>query len=73
MSPATAGGRGAAARPCRCLRWKGMYVEAEPDPLVPNTSAGLYWCIHTMNCLGPDGRVAEPAACSARRGCFEDG
>lgn len=56
---------------CRCLRWKGMFVDAEPDPLVPNPSDGLYWCIHTMNCLGPDGKVADPRTCRPGRSCCE--
>lgn len=58
-------------RLCNCLRWKGMYVEAEPDPQVPNTSDGLFWCTHTMNCLGPDGKVADREACTEGRSCFE--
>ncbi len=58
-------------RTCRCLRWKGMYIDAEPDPLVPNTSDGLFWCMHTQTCLGPDGRVADRARCAEGRGCFE--
>lgn len=58
-------------RLCSCLRWKGMYVEAEPDPQVPNTSDGLFWCTHTMNCLGPDGKVADREACTSGRSCFE--
>ena len=56
---------------CSCLRWKGMFVESEPDPEVPNTSAGLFWCTHTMNCLGPDGKVAGRDECTSGRGCFE--
>lgn len=55
---------------CNHLRWKGMYVEAETDPEVPNTRDGLYWCSHTMTLLGPDGRVAEVQACVPGRGCF---
>ncbi len=56
---------------CRCLRSKGMYVDAEPDPAVPSPSSGLYWCIHTMNQLGPDGQVAKPAKCRPGRDCWE--
>ena len=56
---------------CSRLRWKGMYVEAPRDPLVPNPSDGLCWCTHTMNCLGPDGRVADREECTAGRPCFE--
>jgi hypothetical protein len=56
---------------CRRLRSKGMFIEAEPDPNVPNTGDGIYWCTHTMNCLGPDGKVAGKHLCKAGRGCFE--
>jgi hypothetical protein len=58
-------------RSCRCLRWKGMYIDAEPDPLVPNPSDGLYWCLHTMTNVGPDGKVAESGRCGGERICFE--
>lgn len=56
---------------CRRLRWKGMFVEADPDPYVKNTTDGLYWCTHTMNCLGPDGSVAGRARCTPSRPCYE--
>ena len=56
---------------CRCLRNKGMYIDAEPDPLVPNPHDGHYWCIHTMTLLGPDGKVAEPVACGPGRSCHD--
>ena len=56
---------------CRRLRFKGMFIEAEPDPTVAGTSDGMYWCTHTMNCLGPDGRVAQPRRCDSTRACYE--
>ena len=56
---------------CRRLRSKGMFLEVEPDPTVPNPSDGFFWCTHTMNCLGPDGDVAEEDRCRAGRGCYE--
>jgi hypothetical protein len=56
---------------CRYLRTKGMYVEAEPDPAVPNPKDGLCWCVHTQNQLGPDGGVAEPERCGPGRTCYE--
>lgn len=48
-----------------------MFIESEPDPTVPNTSDGFYWCTHTQNCLGPDGGVADNLRCRSGRGCFE--
>ncbi len=50
---------------CSSLRWKGMFVLAERDATVPPTNDGLYWCLHTQNCIGPDGHVAEPGQCSS--------
>lgn len=55
---------------CSSLRWKGMFVLAERDAAVPPTNDGLYWCLHTQTCIGPDGQVAEPGQCSsASRKC----
>lgn len=56
---------------CKHLRSKGMFINSEPDPTVPNTSDGFYWCIHSMTCLGPDGEVADDQRCRAGRKCFE--
>lgn len=55
---------------CPSLRWKGQFVVAEPDPSMPASSDGLFWCIHTQTCIGPDGKLAEPGNCrSASRAC----
>jgi hypothetical protein len=56
---------------CRCLRSKEMFIDAEPDVRIPSGSSGIFWCIHTQNCLGPDGQVAEPASCQPGRGCYD--
>lgn len=56
---------------CRRLRSKGMFVDAERDPTVPRGNDGFFWCTHTMNCLGPDGKVTHVDKCQAGRGCFE--
>lgn len=56
---------------CRFLRTKGMFVEAEPDPAVPNPRDGLCWCVHTQNQLGPDGKVADFGRCGPGRRCYE--
>jgi hypothetical protein len=39
---------------CPALRWKGQFIEAEHDPTVPPTNDGLFWCMHTQTCIGPD-------------------
>lgn len=56
---------------CRRLRWKGMFIEAAPDPLVPTSTDGLCWCSRTQTCLGPDGGVVEGEKCGPHRDCFE--
>lgn len=48
-----------------------MFIDAERDPSIPNTRDGFCWCVHTMNCLGPDGRVADEESCCDGRRCFE--
>lgn len=59
-------------RLCRRLRWKRMYMNIEPDPDLPPVDDGFVWCTHSMNCLGPDGKVADKETCVAGRRCFED-
>ena len=49
---------------CPALRWKGMFIDAEADPSVPPCNDGLYWCMHTQTCIGPDGKLAEPGNCN---------
>ncbi len=56
---------------CRLLRSKGMFIEAEPDPTVPHMEQGLYWCVYTQNCLGPDGKVCTLEECDPSRSCYE--
>jgi hypothetical protein len=61
----------ALAGSCRRLRFKGMFIEADPDPTVPASRDDLCWCTRTMTCLGPDGQVAGRDACGEGRGCYE--
>ena len=56
---------------CRKLRTKAMFIDADPDPDVPDTADGMFWCTHTRNCLGPDGQVASEMECQEGRACFE--
>lgn len=59
---------------CTALRWKGQFILSEPDPNVQASNDGLFWCMHTQNCIGPDGAVAEPGNCSSKkRGCHGTG
>jgi hypothetical protein len=55
---------------CPALRWKGQFVLSEPDPTVPRSNEGLFWCTRTQTCIGPDGELAEPGnCCSSERAC----
>lgn len=55
---------------CESLRWKSMFIWAEPDPTVQRSNTGSFWCLHTQKPLGPDGESAEPEFCaSPERGC----
>lgn len=59
---------------CPALRWKGQFISAEPDPTVQPSNDGLFWCIHTQTCIGPDGELAEPGNCCSRvRKCHSTG
>lgn len=57
---------------CRRLRSKGMIMNVEPGPSAARSDDGYFWCTHTMNCLGPDGKVADRDTCQPGRGCFEE-
>jgi hypothetical protein len=48
-----------------------MFIDAEPDPTVPRSDGGYCWCVHTQNCLGPDGQVASEENCQPGRACYE--
>lgn len=58
---------------CRRLRSKSMLMEVEagPDGKTDLVDDGFVWCTHTMNCLGPDGKVAARDTCRPGRGCHE--
>ncbi len=59
---------------CSALRWKGQFILAEPDPTVPPSNDGLFWCMYTQNCIGPDGGLAEPGnCCHSGRTCHGTG
>ena len=62
----TPSGTATAVKDCRWLRWKTMYLDREPDEAVPDMVDGFVWCVHTMNCLGPDGEVHEECVAGIR-------
>jgi hypothetical protein len=59
---------------CTSLRWKQQFIGVDHDPSVPPSNDGLFWCMHTQTCIGPDGELAEPGNCSApERKCHGTG
>jgi hypothetical protein len=59
---------------CSALRWKGQFILSEADPNVQSSNDGLFWCMHTQTCIGPDGEVAEPGNCTSKtRPCHGTG
>jgi hypothetical protein len=56
---------------CDSLRWKGLFIEAEWDPTIPQSGDRLFWCHKTQNCLGPDGKIADEYECNETRGCYK--
>ena len=55
---------------CQNLRWKGMYILSEVDPLVGHSNDGLFWCHNTSNCCGPDGKAVDDYECNETRECY---
>ena len=55
---------------CEKLRWKGLFIEAEWDPSIQPSNDRNFWCQHTWNCLGPDGKVVDDFECSPGRDCY---
>ena len=59
---------------CTSLRWTQQFIGVDHDPTVPPSNDGLFWCMHTQTCIGPDGQLAEPGNCaSAGRKCHGTG
>jgi hypothetical protein len=56
---------------CEKLRWKGMFIEALEDPTIQYSNDRAFWCQHTWNCLGPDGKAVDDFECSPARACYE--
>jgi hypothetical protein len=55
---------------CSNLCWKGLYIDAVWDPAVPQ-SERIYWCQHSYNCLGPDGKAVDEYECNPSRSCYK--
>jgi hypothetical protein len=46
-----------------------MFTHDEPGWDIRRSSSGIFWCLHTQNCLGPDGQIADPDNCQSGRSC----
>ena len=57
-------------QPCRHLRSKEMFYDSGESP-DDSDGSGMFWCDHTSNCLGPDGKPAGAEDCAPPRDCFE--
>ncbi len=55
---------------CDFLRSKSMFVDTVPDA-DSGGEDGVFWCLHTQNCLGPDGKTVGASECSSSRSCFK--
>jgi hypothetical protein len=61
---------------CRCLRTKAFYgpVAGEEPWQLGTSSVAQYWCLRTMEPVGPDENFAHPHTCSASgRRCYAAG
>ncbi len=59
---------------CRCLRTKASYgaVIGEDPWQLGDSSTHVYWCLGTMETVGPDEGFAHPHHCKAGRRCFQE-
>ena len=57
---------------CSQLRCKSMFYSATERPgLVHESDVLSYWCEHTQQTTGCDGRFVGTAECQPGRSCFE--
>jgi len=56
---------------CRHLRSKEMFIDIGQESALSNYGSGIFWCVHTQNCLGPDAEAADPASCKPGRSCYD--
>jgi hypothetical protein len=57
---------------CRCLRTKAAFgtVVGDGDWRQGDSSTHVYWCLATMEHVGPDDGWVHPHACGGKRGCY---
>jgi hypothetical protein len=59
------------AERCGNIRWKGMFIDAEPDLTAQQSHDRIYWCVFTQNVMGPDGQVVAEDTCTPSRSCYQ--
>lgn len=58
---------------CTNLRHKEMYTDdrqAVPGLVDDQSNTRIFWCLHTMDPLGPDSEPVTPRLCAPGRTCF---
>ena len=73
MTPATDGREGDRSERavCNCLRTKMQYVAGSAvNGWGRPSSTAQYWCLETMNQVGPDDGLVTPQHCQPGRECF---
>ena len=53
---------------CDYLRWKGLFVDGEES--LTAHSAHVFWCLHTQQPFGPDGKQVDEYECNETRKCY---
>jgi hypothetical protein len=60
------------AERCGNIRWKGMFIDTQPDPVADQESHDhICWCVFTQSVIGPDGQTVAEDTCNATRSCFQ--
>ena len=55
---------------CGNIRWKGMFIDTEPDLAKAAPDEHICWCVLTQSCFGPDGQVVHESSCNRHRNCY---
>lgn len=56
---------------CRALKTKMHYVTGFEEEHFRPSGTAHFWCLNTMNQVGPDDGLVVPERCCPGRGCFE--
>jgi hypothetical protein len=55
---------------CQFLRWKGMFITSEVDPVIGHSNDRAFWCLATNHCVGPDEKLVDDYECNETRSCY---